>query len=65
MARAGLGVAQVLDFMVRGAIERGELVEVLGAYSARGPAIRLVSTRERARSANVKALVAWARELFA
>jgi DNA-binding transcriptional LysR family regulator len=65
MARAGLGVAQVLDFMVRGAIERGELVEVLGEHSANGPGIRLVSTRERARSANVKALVAWARELFA
>lgn len=65
MARAGLGVTQVLDFMVRGAIERGELVEVLSEHSAAGPGIRLVSTRERARSANVRALVQWAREVFA
>lgn len=64
MALAGLGVTQVLDFMVRGAIDKGELVEVLADQSAEGPAIRLVSTRERARSANVRALVVWAKELF-
>lgn len=64
MALAGLGVAQVLDFMVRSAIEKGELVEVLADRSAAGPELRLVSTRERARSANVRALVSWAKELF-
>jgi LysR family transcriptional regulator for bpeEF and oprC len=64
MALAGLGVTQVLDFMVRPAIAKGELVEVLSPHSAQGPSIRLVSTRERARSANVRALVQWAKELF-
>jgi DNA-binding transcriptional LysR family regulator len=64
MALAGLGVAQVLDFMAREALARGELVEVLSTRAAPGPAVRLVSTRERARSANVRAFAAWARDVF-
>jgi DNA-binding transcriptional LysR family regulator len=62
MARAGLGVAQVLDFMVRDALEEGALVEVLSERAAPGPTVRVVSTRERARSANVRAFAQWARE---
>jgi DNA-binding transcriptional LysR family regulator len=64
MATSGLGVAQVLDFMVREDLRRGALVEVLRERSAAGPAVRAVSTRERARSANVRAFSQWAKERF-
>ncbi|HEY2367732.1 MAG TPA: LysR family transcriptional regulator [Polyangiaceae bacterium] len=56
-AKAGLGVAQILDFMIGDALETGALVEVLASSSARGPDVRAVTTQARARSANTRAFV--------
>jgi DNA-binding transcriptional LysR family regulator len=56
-AKAGLGVCQVLDFMIGDAMQTGALVEVLAGASARGPDIRSVTTSARASSANVRAFV--------
>ena len=56
-ARSGLGIAQVLDFMMGDALQTGALVEVLAGASARGPDVRAVTTQARASSANVRAFV--------
>ena len=56
-ARSGLGIAQVLDFMIGDALQTGALVEVLAGASARGPDVRAVTTQARASSANVRAFV--------
>jgi DNA-binding transcriptional LysR family regulator len=63
-AKAGLGIAQVLDFMIGDAISTGTLLEVLGSSSARGPDIRAVTTEARARSANVRAFVEFLGDAF-
>jgi len=63
-AKAGLGVAQVLDFMIGDAIQTGALVEVLASSSARGPDIRAVTTRARSRSANIRAFVEFLGDAF-
>ena len=63
-AKAGLGVAQVLDFMIGDAIQTGALVEVLASSSARGPDLRAVTTEARARSANVRAFVDFLADAF-
>lgn len=58
-ARAGLGVCQVLDFMVGDAIHAGAVVEVLASTSAKGPDVRAITTPARASSANVRAFIAF------
>lgn len=63
-ARAGMGVCQVLDFMVQPAVRSGELVEVLENYAADGPSIHALATPGRARSANVRALMQFLVEVF-
>jgi DNA-binding transcriptional LysR family regulator len=63
-AVGGLGICQVLDFMVQGHLERGELVELLAEYAAPGPPITALTTPERSRSANVKAFMAFLVETF-
>lgn len=63
-AAAGMGVCQVLDFMVTERLEAGELVEVLATASAKGPDIRAVATAARATSANVRAFIAFLVEAF-
>lgn len=63
-AAAGMGVCQVLDFMVTERVEAGTLIEVLANASAKGPDIRAVTTAARATSANVKAFVALLIEAF-
>lgn len=64
-ARAGMGVAQVLDFMVEPAVERGDLVEVLSSHSAEGPPIHALTTRGRASQPNVRAVLRFLVEAFA
>ncbi|MFO0735014.1 MAG: LysR family transcriptional regulator [Labilithrix sp.] len=61
---AGLGVGQVFDFMVEGALRSGELVEVLPAFSAAGPDIHALATQARAGSANVRAFFRFLGETF-
>ncbi len=64
-ALAGMGVAQVLDFMVGEHLRQGRLVEVCAAHAAPGPPIHALFARERSRSPNVRAVVAFLAELFA
>jgi len=54
-ARAGLGIAQVLDFSAGPARSRRELARVLRAYEAEGPPISLVFRPERAELPKVRA----------
>lgn len=64
-ATAGLGVAQVLDFMVTRALDEGALVEVLPELSAEGPSITAVHTLGRRVAPNVRAVVDALTEAFA
>ncbi|MCW5804010.1 MAG: substrate binding domain-containing protein, partial [Deltaproteobacteria bacterium] len=63
-ARAGMGICQVLDFMVGGALRDGALVEVLADFAAAGPAIHAVATPARVRSANVRAFLRFLGEVL-
>jgi DNA-binding transcriptional LysR family regulator len=63
-AVAGMGVCQVLDFMVGDQLAQGRLVEVLADWAAPGPPIHALSTRERSRAPAVKALVGHLTEVF-
>jgi LysR family transcriptional regulator for bpeEF and oprC len=56
-AASGMGIAQVLDFMVGDALRDGTLVEVLAAHATEGPAIHVLTTAGRARSVNVRAFM--------
>jgi LysR family transcriptional regulator for bpeEF and oprC len=64
-ALAGLGLAQVLDFLVVDELRERRLGEVLAAYAAPGPWLHAVTPRERARSPEVQALLAFLVDLFA
>lgn len=63
-AEAGMGLCQVLDFMVQQQLRDGTLVEVLRHAAAEGPAIHAVSTPGRARSAGVRVFVDFLVEAF-
>jgi len=63
-AVAGLGVAQVLDFMVGEHLRAGRLVELLPAVAATGPEVHALSPPERSRTPNARALVEFLVALF-
>lgn len=63
-ARAGMGLCQVLDFMVQDAVKSGALVEVLAAHATEGPSIHALATASRARSVNVRAFIDFLIEAF-
>lgn len=63
-AEAGMGVGQLLDFMVDEPIRQGRLVELLPGFSAPGPAIHALTTEGRARSSNVVAFMRFLLETF-
>jgi len=63
-ALAGAGVAQLFDFMVTDALRDGRLVEILDRFAAPGPPIHAVTSPERSRSANVRAIVELAATTF-
>jgi DNA-binding transcriptional LysR family regulator len=63
-ANAGMGLCQVLDFMVEEQLRDGSLVEVLPSYAAQGPAIHAVATSSRARSAGVRAFITFLVDAF-
>lgn len=63
-AEGGMGLCQVLDFMVEAALAEGRLVEVLGAFRAPGPAVHALATPGRASSPNVRALMRFLVEAF-
>ncbi len=63
-AVAGLGIAQVMDFMVERHLRRGRVVELLEQHSAVGPTVHGVCLPGQRRTARVKALLDFlAREL--
>jgi DNA-binding transcriptional LysR family regulator len=64
-AIAGLGVAQVLDFMAAAPLREGRLVEMLSHRACAGPPIHAVTTPERARAAGVRAVVDFVAGRFA
>lgn len=64
-AVAGVGVAHALDFMVEDEVREGRLVPVLDALATEGPTVSSVSTPERAKTPNVRAVVGWLAETFA
>lgn len=55
-ARDGMGIAQVLDFMVEEDVKAGRVVEVLARDATIGPSVRALSVAGR-RSPNVKAIL--------
>jgi DNA-binding transcriptional LysR family regulator len=63
-AIAGLGVAQVLDFMVGDHLRAGRLVELLPAHASDGPDIHAIAPRERSRTPNARALLGFLVERF-
>jgi DNA-binding transcriptional LysR family regulator len=56
-AEAGIGLCQVLDFMVADALRERRLVEVLAAHAAEGPPIHALTLAGRAASVNARAVV--------
>ena len=54
-ARAGLGLCQVLDFMVEDEVRQGALVEVLAGFAADGPPVHALCLPGRERTPNVRA----------
>jgi len=63
-AAAGMGLCQVLDFMVADALHDGVLVEVLEGFAAEGPSIHALTTSGRASSANVRAFMRFLVDAF-
>ena len=63
-ALAGLGVAQVFDFMAREHVNECRLVEVLSECAAPGPPMHALITRERRRSVRVRAFLDFALDIF-
>jgi DNA-binding transcriptional LysR family regulator len=56
-AESGMGIAQVLDFMIGDAWRAGALVEVRADHAADGPGVHALTTAGRARSVNVRAFM--------
>ncbi len=63
-ALAGVGVAQVLDFMVDDALREGRLIEVLREHATAGPTIHAVCASRRKNVPRVRAFLEFAAELF-
>jgi LysR family transcriptional regulator, regulator for bpeEF and oprC len=63
-ATAGMGLCQVMDFMVGDQLRNGTLVEVLPSFAAQGPAIHAVATSSRSRSAGVRAFITFLVDAF-
>ena len=63
-AQSGLGVCQVLDFMVDAALRDGSMVELLPSLSSEGPAVHALMTPSRAGSANVRAFLRFLIDAF-
>jgi len=63
-ATAGLGVAQVFDFMVEGAIRRGDVREVLPDCSVAGPPIHVLCLPGRQRVPRIRAFLDFASEVL-
>jgi DNA-binding transcriptional LysR family regulator len=58
-AAAGLGIAQVLDFMVEEPVRAGRLVEVLAEHAVAGPPIQAVYLPRKRSAPKVRAFLAF------
>jgi DNA-binding transcriptional LysR family regulator len=56
-ALAGVGVAQLFDFMIEDALRDGRLVEVLPDFEPPGPPVHALCTRARRQHPNVRAVI--------
>jgi DNA-binding transcriptional LysR family regulator len=56
LARAGVGLIQVFDFLVEEDVARGNLVEVLGAHRGQARAFTLIYPKQRSASRAVRAM---------
>lgn len=56
-AAAGMGVCQVLDFMIGAAVRDGDLVEVLADHAVEGPPIHALCAPRRQRTPRVRAVL--------
>lgn len=56
-AVAGLGICQVLDFMVGAALRTGQVVEVLREYSAAGPPVHALCLHSQRANPRIRALL--------
>jgi DNA-binding transcriptional LysR family regulator len=63
-AEAGLGLCQILDFMVEDSLRSGRLEEVLAPLSTKGPDVHALTTKSRAGSANVRAFMRFLADAF-
>lgn len=63
-ALAGIGICQAFDFMAGAHVAAGRLIEVLTPFAAPGPPIHALNVRERSKSANVRACVAFLADIF-
>jgi DNA-binding transcriptional LysR family regulator len=63
-ALAGLGLIHTLDFMVRPAIERGELLPILEAWRPEPLDVYIVYAPSRQLSAKVRVFVTWITEVY-
>jgi LysR family transcriptional regulator, regulator for bpeEF and oprC len=63
-AAAGMGLCQVLDFMVADRVREGALVEVLTEHAAEGPPIHALCLPGRAKSPNVRVVFDLLGEVF-
>ncbi len=57
LAEEGLGICQVLDFMLGARLAQGRLVEQLPAYASEGPPIRALTTARRTLAPRARAFV--------
>lgn len=63
-AVAGMGICQVLDFMIDGELREGRLVELLSGFAADGPPIHALCMPGKERAINVRALLDFLVEVF-
>lgn len=63
-ALAGIGLCQVLDFMVDDHLREGRLVEVLAPWAGEGPPVYCLCVPERRRSPNVAAFLTFLDGVF-
>lgn len=63
-ALAGVGIAQVFDFMARDLVAQGDLVEVLPGRSGLGPPIHALCPQGRQKSPKIRAFIDFAIEIL-
>lgn len=63
-AVAGMGLCQVLDFMIENDLRNGRLIEILSGWATEGPPIHALCLPDRARSPNGRAVLDFLVDIF-